>query len=307
MNGSLSLTPQRAATAKSGASAGELIAWAAERLTAAGAETAHLDAEVLLAHVLRVNRAALHARPERLVPAAAARAFEDAIGRRQQREPLAYIVGHKEFWSLDFEVTQDVLVPRPETEGVVEIATGLLRALEVARPTVCDVGTGSGCIAVAIAKEVSDAAVIATDVSLAALEIAGRNARHHGVEARVEVISSDLFSGLNDRRFDLVVANPPYVEQGAIASLAPEVRREPAVALNGGADGLQTIRRLIPAAAEHLSAAGWLVMEIGATQGSAVEELARAAGLTDIRVDNDDAGLPRILVARVALPGGLRE
>jgi release factor glutamine methyltransferase len=278
----------------------ELLAAAIGQLNSAGVPTAQLDAEVLLVVSLRISRAALHARPERLVADAAARVFQECIGRRQRREPVAYIVGTKEFWSLDFEVTPDVLIPRPETELVVEIATGLLRDLDITRPSVCDLGTGSGCIAVAIAKEAADAIVVATDVSSAALEIARRNATRHDVEGRIELVSGDLFSGLSDRRFDLIVSNPPYVETAEVASLAPEVRCEPALALNGGADGLQTIARLIPAAADHLFAGGWLVMEIGATQGPAVEELARAAGFADIRVEHDYAGLPRVLMARAS-------
>jgi release factor glutamine methyltransferase len=280
----------------------ELIAAAVEQLEAAGVATAQLDAEVLLADSLQISRAMLHAHPERNVADAVVQVFDSRVGRRQRREPVAHILGRREFWSLDFEVTADVLIPRPETELVVELAKRLMKSVE--KPAVCDVGTGSGCIAIAIAKEMPDAMVVATDVSSAALQVARRNAARHAVEGGIELVSCDLFSGLTGRRFELIVSNPPYIDADEMSVLSPEVRREPAPALNGGVAGLQIIRRLIAAASEHLCSGGWLLMEIGATQGPAVEELARDAGYIDIRIESDYAGLPRVLVARAASSRG---
>lgn len=275
----------------------ELIDDATRRLSTGGVPSARLDAELLLAHVLRTGRTSVHTRPQTIVDEPVVNMFEGLLRRRSEREPLAYIVGTKEFWSLDFEVTPDVLIPRPETERLVELTVGLLRGSAVA-PSICEIGTGSGCIAVALARELETASIVAADISPAAIAVAQRNATRHGVTGRIELVCSDLFGALQGRRFDVVVSNPPYVAAGEIAKLAPELRCEPELALDGGADGLDIVRRLLGEAAGYLVPGGSLLIEIGAMCGDAVADLARLHSLVDINVVADYAGLPRVLVAR---------
>lgn len=277
-----------------------LVDKGARRLGLSGIPSARLDAELLLAHAIGADRTAIHTRAGALVSAAATVAYDDMLERRAAREPLAYIVGYKEFWSMDFCVTPAVLIPRPETEVAVEVALELLRSTESGDSTVCDVGTGSGCIAVALARELPHVAVVGVDVSVAALEVAQANAVQHGVDDRIELIAGDLLSAVRDRRFDVVITNPPYVASGEIGGLEPELRREPAGALDGGADGLAIIRRLFVQVAEVLKPGGWLVMEIGADQGAAVVAIAAASGFGDVSLRDDYAGQPRVLVARVS-------
>lgn len=286
-----------------------LLETGARRLFAAGVPTARLDAEVLLAWALGADRSALHVHPERAVGEREAAAFESTLRQRCERVPLAYAVGTKEFWSLDFEVTPDVLIPRPETERIVELALDLAAGSGITRrgrstarnfrPSICDMGTGSGCIAVALARELPCASVTAVDISPAALAVAQRNARRHGVEERIELVQGDLFASLSGRCFDLVVSNPPYVATAEFAALEPELRYEPAIALAGGADGLDVIRRLVAASPGYLAPGGWLLLEVSATRAATVAGLARASGLTDVRVVADHAGLPRVVMARV--------
>jgi release factor glutamine methyltransferase len=277
--------------------AASLLGAAAPRLAAAGIDSARLDAEVLLAHALGVARSGLYTRLRDVVPAAAAERFEALLARRVRREPVAYLIGMQEFWSLPFAVTPAVLIPRPETELLVELALDHLPA--AAPRAVLDVGTGSGCIAVAIAHERSGARITALDISRAALEVARRNAAAHGVAARISFAESDIFDGLAaGATFDLIVSNPPYLAPGDATS--PELAFEPRDALMAGTDGLDVIRRLIAGAAARLCPGGRLVMEIGQGQAAAVVALAAAAGLVDARVVPDLAGIPRALVAQRA-------
>jgi release factor glutamine methyltransferase len=256
-------------------------------LTAAGVDTPRLDAEVLLAHALGVDRAALITDAERPVQGPAVRAFQGTVRRRSvEREPVAYITGVKGFRHLDLHVDRRVLIPRPETETLVEAA---LEALPNGARVV-DVGTGSGAVALALKDERPDLHVIATDVSEDALAVARANAQRLGLE--VEFVRADLLSGLSD--VGAVVSNPPYVEDGA--ALAPEiVRHEPASALYAGLDGLVVVRRLVAQAGE-LEAA-FLALEVGAGQALAVEELARAAGFARTARRADLAGIDRVVVA----------
>jgi release factor glutamine methyltransferase len=218
------------------------------------------------------------------------------VQRRAAREPIAYIVGHQEFWALDFGVSPAVLIPRPETELVVESALALIAdgAVELA-----DVCTGSGCIAVAIACDRALVRVTATDLSEAALEVAHRNAVRHQVAHRVTFRQADLLAGL-DGIFDVIAANPPYVPEADRASLQPEVRdHEPAVALFAGPDGLQTIRRLVGGAPDRLRPGGTLIFEFGFGQAEAVAELISAtARLKMIELRPDLQGIPRVALAR---------
>jgi release factor glutamine methyltransferase len=256
-------------------------------LTAAGVDTPRLDAEVLLAHVLGVDRAALLIDRDRAVDGAAVRAFQDAVRRRAfDREPVAYITGVKGFRHLELQVDRRVLIPRPETETLVEAAVEILP--QGAR--VVDVGTGSGAIALALEDERPDLEVTGTDVSEDALEVARANADRLGLG--VAFARADLLAGVGE--LDAVVSNPPYVEDGA--ELAPEiVRHEPSLALRAGPDGLDVLRALVPAAAAM--GAEVLAVEVGAGQAAAVEQLARGAGFGRAERRADLAGIDRVVVA----------
>ena len=255
-------------------------------LTAAGVETPRLDAEVLLAHALGVERLRLLADQEAPVQGPAVRAFQDAVRRRGVgREPVAYITGIKGFRHLDLHVDPRVLIPRPETETLVEAALDLAQAMRVV-----DVGTGSGAVALALKDERPDPAVTATDISDDALVVARANAARLGLD--VGFVRADLLDGVGE--VDAVVSNPPYVEDGAL--LAPEIaRHEPAAALYAGLDGLAVVRRLVAQAAER--GVAFLALEVGAGQALAVEELARAAGFEGAERRADLAGIDRVVTA----------
>jgi release factor glutamine methyltransferase len=250
-------------------------------LTAAGVDTPRLDAEVLLAHVLGVDRAALIAQPARELTPAQARAFMDAARRRREREPVAYITGSKGFRMLELAVDRRVLIPRPETEHVVEAALRL-----PAGTRVVDVGTGSGAIALALKSERPDLEVLATDVSADALAVARANAQRLGLD--VTFVEGDLLAGVDA---EAVVSNPPYVAPGE--PVMPEIARyEPPGAVFAAGDGLAVIRRLaaVPAA--------FMALEIGAGQAEAVEALLRAAGFAEVERVRDLAGIERVVVGR---------
>jgi release factor glutamine methyltransferase len=254
-------------------------------LTAAGCDTPRLDAEVLLAAAMGVDRAVLFVDPGRGIEPSAARSFSDWARRRAQREPVAYILGRKGFRRLDLAVDPRVLVPRPETEHVVEAALGLPLGARVV-----DVGTGSGAIALALADERPDLRVVATDVSPGAVAVARANAARLGLD--VEVLEGDLLAPV-DGPIDAVVSNPPYVRAGE--RLQPEIARyEPAEALLAGADGLDFYRRLAPAAA----VAPFAAFEVGAGQADAVEALLRAAGFDRVERIRDLAGIERVVMGR---------
>lgn len=261
-------------------------------LTEAGVETARLDAEVLLAHAAGLDRSGLFARLRDEVPGAALIRFDTLIARRARREPVAYIVGEKEFHSLAFRVTPDVLIPRPETELLVDEA--LRRA--PANGRVLDVGTGSGCISVSLAVRRPDLRLTACDISAAALAVAVENAHRHAVDERIELVESDLFDGFAvDRRWEVIVSNPPYVADAE--PLAPELAWEPVGALRAGLDGLSVIRLLVPEAAARLAPGGTLMFEIGSAQAQSAVSIAERAGLKQIAVQRDLSGLPRLVVA----------
>jgi release factor glutamine methyltransferase len=265
----------------------EALQSAVVALSAAGVQTPRLDAEVLLAHALGVDRAALVIDRERPVEGPAVRAFQDAVRRRAMgREPVAYITGIKGFRRLELHVDARVLIPRPETEGLVEAALALPTGARVV-----DVGTGSGAVALALKDERPDLDVVATDSSAGALAVARANAARLGLE--VAFVQGDLLDGVV--RIDAVVSNPPYVEEGAI--LEPEIaRHEPPAALYAGPDGLAVMRRLIARAGD--SAARFVALEVGAGQAAAVADALRAAGFADVEVAADLAGIARIVVGR---------
>ncbi len=269
-----------------------VIATATQALAAAGVGNPRLDAEVLLAAACGLDRTALYSRTRELVPPRCRDAFGGMLTRRLAREPLQYIFGRQEFWSLTFAVTPDVLIPRPETELLVD------EILATASLTICDLGTGSGCIAVALAHELPRAQVWGLDISPAALDVAAANARRHGVADRIRFVESNLFAAVGGVRFDAIVCNPPYVGSAELECVQPELRWEPSQALDGGPDGLDVVRRVVADAPSYLAPNGHLLMEIGMAQGAAVAALARAAGFAAVTIRPDYAGLPRVLVAQ---------
>jgi release factor glutamine methyltransferase len=233
---------------------------------------AELDARLLAQFILGWSVERFIVSGNEVEPPDFAGKYEAMVARRIGREPLAYIVGHQEFWGLSFEVSPAVLIPRHETELIIEVALELFRDRDRAMMS-ADLGTGSGCLAVALATERPAARIIATDISRDALEVAGRNAAHHGVGSRVELRCADLLDGLEDG-FDLITCNPPYVAERDRRGLQPEVRdHEPDVALFGGADGFHLVERLVGGAAVHLRPGGFLLFEFGLGQDERIETL----------------------------------
>jgi release factor glutamine methyltransferase len=275
---------------------------AAAQLSAAGIQSARLDAEMLMAETLRIERSRLYLNSGGALEKAALARFHALVARRAGGEPVSYIIGRREFWSLDFIVTPAVLTPRPETELLVETAIGFARRhlARDRRLRILDVGTGSGAIAIALAEEISAAEVWASDISSDALEVARANARRHDVEQKVRFLGGDLFAPVAEMAggFDLIVSNPPYIRRDDIAALPRDVRDfEPRLALDGGADGLDYYRRLAREAPRYLSAGGFLAVEIGAGMGEEVARLFAEAGFASVRVDKDLAGNERVVSA----------
>jgi release factor glutamine methyltransferase len=282
----------------------DLVLRAHSTLQAAGltAEDARRDAGLLARFALGWDATTWLTRRKEPAPAGFEPAFEALIARRAHREPVAYITGTREFFGRPFLVTADVLIPRPETELLIEEALFLIRRTRswnrTASPLIADVGTGSGCIAVTLALELPAARLIATDTSTAALDVARDNARRHGVADRIEFRHGPYFAGFASP-VDLVVSNPPYVPERDRASLAPEVARfEPAGALFAGADGLDAIRALVPAAAAALQPGGGLIMEVGFGQADAVRLIAEASRFDGVRFVQDLRDISRIVVGR---------
>lgn len=264
------------------------------RLVAAGIEPSEAarDALLLAMHATGWNRAAIHARDLDPPPEGFTAAYQPAIERRSHREPIAYITGVQEFWNRDFAVSRAVLIPRPETELIVEAAQSMAFA------TVADIGTGSGCLAVTFAAEFPKARVVATDISTPALEMARGNARRHGVLDRIEFRETRYLDGV-DGTFDLIVSNPPYVTDADYTGLAPEVRDfEPRMALTAGPDGLDDVRAILACASTRLVPGGMLLMEIGFGQSEQVTSLVEATpALTLVRISADLQAIPRVVVA----------
>ena len=245
---------------------GRLLIWTTDYLKRSGAESPRLDAEVLLAHARGCKRIDLYTAFEETAGEPLRTAFRDLVKRRADGTPVAYLVGRREFYSLSFRVTPDVLIPRPDTEFVVVETLDLIaRAGINGRPIeIADVGTGSGAIAVCLAKHAPTSRVTAIDISPAALAVARQNVADHGLADRVTLVADDLLAALPpDTRFDFIVSNPPYIGQAEMPKLAREVRdHEPHLALVGGAVGVEVIQRLVPQAAQRLRPGGWLVLEI---------------------------------------------
>jgi release factor glutamine methyltransferase len=280
---------------------GRLLTWTTEWLGGKGSESPRLDAEVLLAHVRGCPRIALYTAFDEPVDDAGRARFRDLVKRRGDGEPVAYLVGSREFFSLTFAVSSAVLIPRPETEGLVVRAIDLCKPIATAR--IADVGTGSGAIAVAVAKHLPKANVLATDISPAALEVARGNAARHGLAERIEFACCDLLDTASGAGpFDCIVSNPPYVRDDEFDTLPRDVRlHEPKSALVAGPTGVEVVERLAAAAASRLAPGGWLLVEIGpATAAAAEEAIGRQAGLVVASTLLDMAGLPRIVQARRA-------
>lgn len=312
-------------------------AWATRLLAEAGVPEARWDAELLLRYATGLDRVALLVHPSRALPERSVEIFRSWVHRRMKREPIAYILETREFWGLDFHVTPDVLIPRPETELLIETAlrlwgdritmdpefrlreragvtdpapsvgTDARRRRETARPrTILDLGTGSGCLAIALAREFPDAIVTAIDASTQALRVAAENARIHGVSNRIQWLSGDLWGplqtgdGLRMVPFDLIVSNPPYVERATIPNLSPEVRdHEPAAALDGGADGMDYYRRILREAAQFVAPEGLLLLEVGMGQAAQIGQwLKEQPGMSLLEVCLDLAGIERVVVGR---------
>jgi release factor glutamine methyltransferase len=284
----------------------ETLASAIDRLAAAQVPSPRLNAELLLMFVLGCDRAYFYAHPERPLDPQESRRYEEALGKRARGIPAQYITGHQEFWGLDLLVSPAVLIPRPETEHVVETVLELMArgstAASAAAPApgdrkrIVDVGTGSGCIAIALATELPEAEILATDISRAALEIARANAARQ-LQGRIQFHEADLLQGFAPRSFHFVISNPPYVGQSEQDHVQLEVRRhEPRRAVFAGPSGLEIIERLIPQAGAALKPGGWLVMEISGTIVEGVKRLLSA--WEDVRILRDLQGIPRVVSAR---------
>jgi release factor glutamine methyltransferase len=274
----------------------KLLDWTTEYFKKYNIEWPHLEAEILLAHSLGLKRIELYTNHERVLTPAELGRFKQLIQRRSKHEPIAYITGVQPFMSIEFFVDRTVLIPRPETEKLVEAAIELLK-----QGTVVDIGTGSGAIAISLAKYLPDAKVIGTDSSPAAIEIAKKNAEHHNLADRIEFIVGDLFEPLKDK-VDMIVSNPPYIPSKEIEKLETDVKDwEPREALDGGEDGLNYIRILIEKAPEHLKPNGHLLFENDYNQSQKVKQLVENCGkYKSIKIIKDLNGKERIIKAVLA-------
>jgi release factor glutamine methyltransferase len=277
-----------------------LLDWTGKYLAEKGSESPRLDTEVLLARAMDCKRIQLYTRHDEEVADDARQRFKALIRDRVEGCPVAYLVGKKEFYSLELEVNRSVLIPRPDTETVVEESLRLMK--EMAEPAVLDVGTGSGAIAIAVAKYCKTAKVTAIDISAAALEVAARNAARHDVAGRVRFVQGDLFSPLPaGEKFDFVLSNPPYIPHDDVAKLPAGVRDyEPHQALDGGPTGLEVLGRLVKEAPERLQPGGYLIVEIGSPQEAPARRVIEGQGGLELgKTVYDSAGHPRVLRARL--------
>jgi release factor glutamine methyltransferase len=280
-----------------------VLRWAADDFRSRGLDCPRLDAELLLAHALSSTRIRLILETKRALEPAELACFRELVRRRRAREPVAYILGYREFYGRSFRVDARVLIPRPDTETLVEIAVHRTRRLSLSMRAL-DLCTGSGCVAITLARQRPTSRVIGTDISDGALAVARDNALRLGAY-NVGFASGDLFSAVGPAdRFDLIVANPPYVPSGEIAALAPEIRdHEPRTALDGGREGLTTLRRVVAEAPSHLVLSGVLAVEVGAGEAADAARLFEAAGFADIEIARD-CGRIELVVSGVLSMGG---
>jgi release factor glutamine methyltransferase len=276
-----------------------LLDWTTRRFESAGVDSPRLAAQVLLAHALGCDRVGLYVQFDKPLAAEELGRYRELVRRRLAAEPVAYLVGSQEFWSISLAVDERVLIPRRDSETLIEAV--LAAMADRAEPLrIADIGTGSGALALALLRELPAASAVATDLSPGALAIAAENAARLGLAERIELRPGDLLEPLAGERFDVLVANLPYVPSGAIDQLAPEVRREPRGALDGGPDGLDLVRRLVADAARHIVPRGLVALEHGLEQGGAVRDLlAAAAAFEPAATRSDLAGLPRVTSARL--------
>lgn len=274
-----------------------VLDWTTQRFTEAGIAGARLEAQLLLAHVLQCSRTQLYMGFDKPLAETELAGYRALIKRRLGGEPVAYLLGEHEFWGLPVYVDPTVLVPRPDTETVVEVARAT-RADRAAPCRVLDLCTGSGAIALGLAKELPAAQIVATDVSAQAVAIAKRNVERNKFEGRIEVRHGDLFATVAGETFDLIVSNPPYIATAVLATLSAEVKREPVLALDGGTDGLVFYDRICAQAMEHLAPGGALVVEHGFDQAETVRARFERAGFTDVALVHDLAKQPRVTWAR---------
>lgn len=273
----------------------KILTWTKDYLLSKGVGNARLEAEWLLCSAMGLDRVGLYLQFDKPLNDSELAAYRALVARRAQREPLQHILGSQEFCGLDFEVNADVLIPRHDTE--VLVSESLIRHPDA--HSVLDIGTGSGCIAISIFKRLTNAAVTATDISEEALTVARRNAEKHG--APLEFLCGSLFTPVAGRRFDLIVSNPPYIPTADIESLEQEVRDyDPRTALDGGSDGLDIYRLLIPGAVEHLNPEGWLLLEIGIGQSKDLVQLIQQTGNYGVPIiASDPSGIKRVVGAQL--------
>lgn len=275
---------------------GRLLQWSERFFREKGIETPRLDAEVLLAHVLEKPRIYLYVHYDQPLDPDELAAYRGFVRRRGAREPVAYLVGEREFMGLTFAVSPAVLVPQPDTEALVSEARKRLQGKSGVR--IADVGTGSGAIALSLLHALPDLTAAAVDVSAAALKVARENADRFGLTDRVMFYEGDLLAPLLGQTFDAVLSNPPYIPRGDIAALPPEVQAEPRLALDGGADGLDFYRRLVREAAAFLCPDGFLAVEAGRGEAAVISELARTNGWLEVEITKDLAGIHRVVTMR---------
>lgn len=273
----------------------KVLAWTKDYLAGKGVENARLEAEWLLCDALDLDRVGLYLNFDKPLSDAELTTFRQMVARRAKREPLQHILGTQEFMGLEFKVSPAVLIPRHDTETLLQealrVAPNAARAL--------DIGTGSGCVAISLAKNLPEATVVSVDILAAALELAAQNGALNGVQ--VDFRLGSIFEPVAGERFDLIVSNPPYIPTADLAGLEPEVRDfEPRTALDGGADGLDFYRQIIALTPEHLTARGWLLVEIGIGQGEQVKELFASAGFSAIFSAIDPGGIERVVGGQIA-------
>jgi release factor glutamine methyltransferase len=273
---------------------GSLVKWAIDDFRTRGIENPRLDAELLVAHALGIDRMRVILDGQRPLEGAELAALRDLVKRRRAYEPIAYLRGEREFYGLKFRVDKRVLVPRPDTETLVDVALARTQHVSLAMRQL-DLCTGSGCVAIAMARHRPTAQVFASDLSADALAVARDNASRLGAY-NVAFALGDLFAGQEGRRFDVVTANPPYIPTGDLATLQPDVRlHEPRLALDGGEDGLALVRRIVLAAPDYLVRGGVLALEIGAGEAPATAALLAERGFQDVRSDRDIARIERVV------------
>ena len=275
----------------------EILINASKVLKDHGIHEPRREASSLLEHALQKNRTFLIAHPEYVLEKSERKRFFSFVERRSGREPFHYIVGHKEFYGLDFEITPDVLIPRPETEMLVQHSIEILQEIEI--PVFCEVGVGSGCISISILSEVESSSAVGLEISENARAVAKRNAKRHHVANRLKLMHSNIYSALEIERFDLIVSNPPYVPAADIARLEPEVRDfEPHLALTDGGDGLSIIKTIVGESKEFLKSGGFLLIEIGIGQADAVRHMLEPALWQIVEILPDFQAIPRMVRAQ---------